>query len=146
MPGVTIHIGLSFPGRKEFTNYRADVTFTDIDVDGDIEEQCEACVKAADTVTVFAEGALAQEAANASGFEIDGVGVEFAEFREKFAKSWGKLVDRVNDLDGGGKTTTGRRAQRDDDEDEEDHEEEEEKPRRKVKKSKKAKGKKGGRK
>ncbi len=101
MPKVSVKLGLTFPGAKEYTSFRADVAFTDIDTDGDLEAQKKACLEVADDLAIAAESALAQEASNVSGLAMEGVGIgaEFATFRTKFRGAWEKLVDRVDALD-----------------------------------------------
>jgi len=102
MPKVSVKLGLTFPGAKDYTSFRADVAFTDIDTDGDLEAQKKACLEVADDLAIAAEAALAQEASNVSGLAIEGAGIgaEFADFRARFKKAWQKLVDKVDALDG----------------------------------------------
>ena len=102
MPKVSVKLGLTFPGAKEYTSFRADVAFSDIDTDGDLEAQKKACLEVADDLAIAAEAALAQEASNVSGLTMEGAGIgaEFATFRTKFGKAWKTLVARVDTLDG----------------------------------------------
>ncbi|KKL97934.1 hypothetical protein LCGC14_1829490 [marine sediment metagenome] len=102
MPKVSIKLGLTFPGAKDYTSFRVDVAFSDIDTDGDLEAQKKACLEVADDLAIAAEAALAQEASNLSGLAIEGAGIgaEFAEFRIRFKGAWEKLLVRMDSLDG----------------------------------------------
>lgn len=101
MPKVSVHLGLTFPGAKEFTSFRADVTFAEIDTEGDLEAQKAACLALVDDLAVTAEAALAQEASNVSGLNMEGAGIgaEFAKFRDRLKPAWVGLVDRINALE-----------------------------------------------
>ena len=97
MPKVSVHLGLTFPGSGEFTSNRCDVSFDDIDTEGDVAAQLAACNEALTKVSEGVEIALATEAANVSGLSVGGLGLarSFAEFREKLAKWQENVVGEV---------------------------------------------------
>lgn len=97
MAKITIHEGLTFPGEKEYSSFRADVTIEGIDDEGDVEEQCKRAVEAVDEMAPYVEASLAQQAANVSGLDIEGAGIAatFAKFRGKFEPMWKELLGRI---------------------------------------------------
>ena len=97
MPVVTVKLGISYPGTKQFSNFRADVTIGDIDVKGDIDEQLKEALAASIKIGETAEEAVAQQAANASGLAVEGVGLasEFYGFKETLKKWQENIVGQI---------------------------------------------------
>ena len=95
MPEVTIHLGLTLPGPEQYSSVRADIEFGKIDTDGDVEAQIEQCTKITQQVAEAAESSLAQNFANTSNLNVEGVGLagEFETFRDKMRK-WAKEVTK----------------------------------------------------
>ena len=93
MSKVSVHLGITYPGSVNFSSFRSDVTISDIEVEKDIPSQVEEALLAIIEIGTAAEEALAQQAANASGMAVEGVGLatEFYQFREK-DKAWKKKV------------------------------------------------------
>jgi len=100
MPEVSVHLGITYPGTKDFSSFRSDVTISNIDVKESIPEQVKESLEAIAEIGEAAEEALAQQAANASGLAVEGVGLatEFYMFREK-DKAWKKKVgDKIKEV------------------------------------------------
>ncbi len=93
MAKVSVHLGITYPGTKDFSSFRSDVTISDIEVNEDIPTQVKEALDAIVDIGEAAEEALAQQAANASGLAVEGVGLatEFYLFKEK-DKAWKKKV------------------------------------------------------
>lgn len=100
MSTVSVHLGITYPGSKQFSSFRADVTISDIDVKGDIDEQLKEALAASVKIGETAEEAVAQQAANASGLAVEGVGLasEFYGFKETLKKWQENVVDQVKKL------------------------------------------------
>ncbi len=109
MSTVSVHLGITYPGSKQFSSFRADVTISDIDVkmdlsdekrSKDIEEQLKEALAASVKIGETAEEAVAQQAANASGLAVEGVGLasEFYGFKEALKKWQENVVDQVKKL------------------------------------------------
>lgn len=100
MPDVSVHLGITYPGTKDFSSFRSDVTISNIDVKEDIDVQIKEALDAIIQIGEAAEEALAQQAANASGLAVEGVGLatEFYLFKEK-DKAWKKKVaDKLKEV------------------------------------------------
>lgn len=97
MPKVSVKLGITMPGPQEYSSFRADFAISDIDVDGDVEGQLADALRIGDRASIEAEAGLAQQAANLSGLNLEGVGVgaQFSEFKEKFGKAWSRLKETV---------------------------------------------------
>ena len=105
-----MHLGVTFavdPADRGSPWFRADVHLDEIDVEGDVEAQLARSLKALEQVSEKGEGALAQEASNISGLNVEGFGIAraFGEYKDKL-KTWqnsvvgeirrqGELVDKV---------------------------------------------------
>ena len=100
MSTVSVHLGITYPGSKQFSSFRADVTISDIDVKGDIKEQLKEALEASIEIGKTAEEAVAQQAANASGLAVEGVGLstEFYGFKETLKKWQENVVSQVTKL------------------------------------------------
>ena len=102
MPKTSVHLGLTLelPNQK-FGSIRADVTYSDIDTEGDLEAQVAACRAVALAGAEDAEGALAQLITDASGFDFEGLGVtkQFNEFKAKIGAWAGKTNTRLDRLE-----------------------------------------------
>ena len=100
MPEVSVHLGITYPGTKDFSSFRSDVTISNIDVKEDIDKQVAESLDAIIQIGEKAEEALAQQAANASGLVVEGVGLatEFYLFKEK-DKAWKtKVADKLKEV------------------------------------------------
>jgi hypothetical protein len=100
MPKVSLHMGITYPGAKDYSSFRSDITITDVDTEESIDEQIKKSLDAIAQIGDAAEETLAQQAANASGLAVEGVGLatEFYLFREKDKKWKQKLADKINEL------------------------------------------------
>ena len=100
MSTVSVHLGITYPGSKQFSSFRADVTISDIDVQGDIKEQLKEALEASIEIGKTAEDAVAQQAANASGLAVEGVGLatDFYEFKDALKKWQENVVGQVTKL------------------------------------------------
>lgn len=103
MPKISVHLGVTLPGPSQYSSFRADVEFYDIDTDSNLEEQISACSETAVKVTESAEQSLAQQASNLSGLGIEGLGFgEQLKELQKRLKKWADGVDkRITELEGG---------------------------------------------
>ena len=103
MVKVNVKLGLTLPGQEQYSSFRADFGISEIDTEGDVEQQLKDALEAGDQATVAAEAGLAQQASNLSGLTLEGVGLgeQFAKFRANFSPLWKKLVARVEKLEGG---------------------------------------------
>jgi len=93
VPRISVHLGVTIPGEREYTSLRPDVTFSDIDTEGDVETQLSDCLAVYERVEQVAEKVLAQGLANTSGLSIEGLGLgaAFAAYKEKM-KAWQENV------------------------------------------------------
>lgn len=100
MSTVSVHLGITYPGSKQFSSFRADVTISDIDVKGNIKEQLKEALEASVEIGKVAEEAVAQQAANASGLAVEGVGLatDFFEFKDSLKKWQNNVVGQVEKL------------------------------------------------
>jgi hypothetical protein len=75
MAKVSMDFGLTLkiPG-KDFEMIKPNVSFTDIDTEGDVEAQVALCVAAVSKIEAAAEGALAQVVADLTGMAFEGGG------------------------------------------------------------------------
>lgn len=101
MPKITIHAGVTLPGSQEYSSFRGDVTFTDIDTQEPLVPQLKECIEAVEETGRAVEEALATQASNLSGMNVEGVGIatEFQEFRRRLRTAWEDLVAKVNKHD-----------------------------------------------
>lgn len=118
MPKVSVKLGLTLPGPEQYSSFRADFGISEIDTEGDVEQQLKDALAAGDRAAVVAEAGLAQQASNVSGITLEGVGVgqAFGEFRKKFQPLWKALVERVSALE---EPNVKRAIEADEDEEEE---------------------------
>ena len=93
MAKVSKHFGLTLPGTVEFSSFRVDVTFADIDTEGSVEEQLKACAEAASKIDTYVEEALVEQAKTISGVTISGFGLASAV--EKLTKVQEKIIAEV---------------------------------------------------
>jgi hypothetical protein len=93
-------MGITLPGKKDYSSYRADVTISDIDTEQDVEKQIQDALEALTKVDTAVEEATAQATANASGLSIEGVGLaaEFATFKEKYKARENQLVETLKKI------------------------------------------------
>ena len=91
---VTIHHGITLPGPSEYSSVRTDVTFTDIDPEGDVVEQIESCIAALTPMDERAQEVLGDQATNLTGLNFEGIGLglKFETFAKKM-RAWAKGVD-----------------------------------------------------
>ena len=110
MSKISLRLGVTFavdPADRGSPWFRADVHLDEIDVEGDVDAQLARSLEALEKVSEKGEGALAQEASNISGMNVEGFGISraFGEYKDKL-KTWqnsvvgeirrqGKLVDKV---------------------------------------------------
>lgn len=101
MPKISIKLGVTIPGQKEYSSLRAETEFSEIDTDGDIKAQVEECLAAIEQATQSAEEVLAQQISNLSGLNIEGVGIatKFENTMSRLRKSWDELVSRIEFLE-----------------------------------------------
>lgn len=103
MPKIDVEIGVSLKlPNVDYGMIKPTVRFSDIDTDGDLEAQIKACVAAIGPIAEGVEQALAQEAANASGLSIEGLGLagEFTAFRDNSNAVTKKLIEQIRKLTG----------------------------------------------
>ena len=101
MPKISIKLGITIPGQKDYSSLRAETEFSEIDTEGDIKAQVEECLSAIEQTTQPAEEVLAQQISNLSGLSIEGVGIatKFENTMSRLRKSWDELVERVDNLE-----------------------------------------------
>ena len=102
MAKVSVKLGLTLPGQEQYSSFRADFAISEIDTEGNVEQQLKDALAAGDRATIVAEAGLAQQASNLSGITLEGVGLgeQFAKFRANFSPLWKKLISRVEKLEG----------------------------------------------
>lgn len=93
-PLISVHIGITIPGPKEYSSVRTDVEFRNINALFDIEPQLEKCVEVAKQVYAAAEGQLAEQAANISTLGIEG-GSGFEERLARLDKLTGFIIEEA---------------------------------------------------
>ncbi len=100
MTKVSVHMGITYPGAKEYSSFRSDITIGEVDTEGNVDEQIKEALETIAKIGDTAEETLAQQAANASGLAVEGVGLatEFYLFREKDKKWKQKLADKMAEL------------------------------------------------
>ena len=100
MSEVSLHMGITYPGAKEYSSFRTDITISNIDTKGDVDAQIKEAIDVISQIGDTAEETLAQQAANASGLAVEGVGLatEFYLFREKDKKWKAKVSDKLRDM------------------------------------------------
>ncbi len=91
---VTLHHGITLPGPSEYSSVRTDVTISDIDPEGDVVEQIDACMAALTPMDERAQEALGDQATNLTGLNFEGIGLglQFKTFATNMRK-WAKGVD-----------------------------------------------------
>jgi len=101
MPKISIELGVTIPGQKEYNTLRAAIKFDEIETNGDIKAQVEECIAAIEQAAESAEGSLAQQISNLSGLSIEGVGLatEFSEFKEKVRVWAQEIIDKMKKLE-----------------------------------------------
>lgn len=93
-PLVDIAMGITIPGPQDYSSIRCDVRFSNINVAYDIDAQIEKCTEIARQVASGVEKQLAEQVANASGFNIEGLGLNkaFNDFKERMT-TWAKKIN-----------------------------------------------------
>ena len=100
-PKIGVRLGVTVPGpANSYRSWRAELSIDDLEVndkiDAQIAEALEAIVKAGDAL----HEPLAQQAADISGFTIEGTGLatELAEFREETRGWMAKVVEKLKEM------------------------------------------------
>ncbi len=76
MAKVGLHQGVTLPNPKDkWHNFKADITISEIDTEGDIDAQLKTCLDALEKIAEAVEEPLAQTLANSSGLGIEGIGL-----------------------------------------------------------------------
>jgi hypothetical protein len=100
-PLVDISMGITIPGPQEYSSIRCDVRFSNINVAHDIEPQIQRCVEVARQVAdAGVAPQLAEQVANASGFSVEGLGLNkaFEDFKDRMTK-WASKINKHVDFD-----------------------------------------------
>jgi len=95
-PLVDVSMGITIPGPQDYSSIRCDVRFSNINVAFDIEPQIEKCTEIARQVAEGVEKQLAEQVSNASGLNIEGLGLgkAFRDFKTRMT-NWAKEINKL---------------------------------------------------
>ncbi len=93
MAKVTVHRGVTIAPKNTYHSFRADITISDIDSDGDVDHQIEEALAVHSQVSEAIAEPLAQDAADVSALSIEGMGItkQFDKFLKE-DKAWKESV------------------------------------------------------
>ena len=75
MAKVTVHRGVTIAPKNTYHSFRADITLSDIDTEGDVDKQIKDSLIVAAELSSAIEEPLAQDVADVSGLSIEGMGL-----------------------------------------------------------------------
>ena len=75
MAKVTVHRGVTIAPKNTYHSFRADITLSDIDTEGDVDKQIKDSLVVAAELSSALEEPLAQDAADVSALSIEGMGL-----------------------------------------------------------------------